>query len=72
MKYDYKKQHQIGDIIYPHYNGTAGFFAKNIWSVVVAISSEKTWKHITHWESEETARLHSMILKHTKDNKNEN
>ena len=31
------KEYKIGDIIYPFYNGTLGFFKRPIWKVVIEI-----------------------------------
>ena len=63
MKYDYKKKHKVGDIIYPYYNGTSGFFKIKIWSVVVRVDKKGYWKELEHWYNNETARLYSMILR---------
>lgn len=62
MKYDYKKKHKVGDIIYPNENETDGILNKSIWSVVTEINNKGNWKNIKHWESYETAKLCSMIV----------
>ena len=63
MKFDYKRKYKVGDIIYPFYNGTLGFFKTNIWSVVEKVDKENHWKKLRHWYNSESAELHSMILK---------
>ena len=38
--WDYALENNMkpGDIIYPHYNGTAGWFKKSRWDVIIRIS----------------------------------
>ncbi len=61
-KYKHQEKCEIGDVIYPHYNGTAGFFKESIWNVVTELDEEGYWKKLHCWYSNETAELHSMIL----------
>ena len=63
MKHDYNKKYNVGDVIYPFYNGTLGFFKTPIWSVVVKVNKKGNWKTLKYWYDNETAELHSMFLR---------
>ena len=34
------EKYKVGDIIYPHYNGTSGFFKRPRWDVVTRVDKE--------------------------------
>jgi len=57
------KEYKIGDIIYPFYNGTLGFFKRPIWKVVIEIDKKLGAIKYEYWYRQETASLRSMIIK---------
>lgn len=63
MDFNYNRDYEVGDVIYPFYNSSNKWYKTKVWIVITAVDKNKRPLKWHYSYNKEIAELYSMIIK---------